>query len=242
MKVALITGAARRTGAEIARHLHAVGMNIVLHYHSSAKEADALLKELNAIRPASVVALRQNLSDICALPQFIDQAVSAFGCLHALINNASCFQKTILGGISVQDFDALMDTNLKAPFFLSQAAAPSLAKNRGCIINIADIHAKKAMRDYSIYTMSKAGLVMMTKAFAKELAPEVRVNAIAPGAIAWPEGANDLSDEHKQKIIHDTLLKRHGHPADIAKAVLFLINDAHYMTGQVLTIDGGRGC
>lgn len=238
--VVFITGAARRTGAEIARTLHAAGMNIVLHYHTSFHEAENLSSELNAIRPASVLSVCANLSEFSELQRLIECPIQTWGRLDALINNASCFDKTALGQVSENNYDALMNINMKAPFFLSQAAAPYLAKQHGSIINIADIHADRPMRDYSVYSMTKAGIVMMTKSFAKEWGPYIRVNAIAPGAIAWPEGENTLSQERKQKIIDDTALKRHGHPSDIAKAILFLLKDATYMTGQVLTLDGGR--
>lgn len=239
-KVALITGSARRIGAEIARNLHEAGMNIVLHYYSSENEAIDLCEQFNQIRAHSAVAVRANLEEIESASALITQAVAVWQRLDVLINNASRFYRTMLGKVTEYAWNDLMNSNLKAPFFLSQAAAPHLAKVQGCIINITDIHGESPLRDYSVYCMSKSGLLMMTKVLAKELGPLVRVNAISPGSILWPEGENTLSNEVKQKIISQTILQRHGHPEDIAQAVLFFVRDANYVTGQVLRIEGGR--
>jgi pteridine reductase len=239
-KVALITGAARRIGAEIARELHANGMNIVLHYNASEEAALHLSEELNQTRSASVIALRADLLVPESEQLLVDQAVKHWGRLDVLVNNASRFYRTEIGKITEYAWDDLMNSNVKAPFFLSQAAAPALAKQQGCIINITDIHGEHPLRDYAVYCISKGALIMMTKSLAKELAPSVRVNAISPGSILWPEGENTLSDVEKQKIIQQTALQRSGSPLDIAKAVLYLVRDATYVTGQVLSVEGGR--
>ena len=239
-KVVLITGAARRIGAETARVLHAAGMNIILHYHASGAEAEQLAFSLNKIRPHSAITLQANLSILAEIQPLIEQAVAVWGHLDALINNASRFYKTEIGAVAESAWNDLFESNLKSPFFLAQAAAPHLKKRQGAIVNLTDIHAERPMRSYAVYCMTKAGLVMMTKALAKELSPDVRVNAISPGEIAWPEGENSLSDEAKQKIVARIALKRHGDPNCVAKAVLFFLQDAEYVTGQVLVVDGGR--
>lgn len=238
--VALVTGAARRIGAEIARILHQNNFNVVLHYHQSKAEAEKLCKMLNQTRENSAVILKADLSDQKQLLPLIQKAAKTWGRLDALINNASCFYKTAIGKIDGKIWDAMMDTNLKAPFFLAQAAAPFLRKQHGCIVNIVDIHAHKPMLDYPVYNISKAGLLMATKTLARELGPEIRVNAVSPGAIIWPEGSNSLSAKLKEKIISHTALKRHGDANAIAKAVLFLVKDADYITGQDIPVDGGR--
>lgn len=236
-KVALITGAAHRIGAATARKLHIEGVNLILHYRSSRKAAQKLQAELNEKRENSVVLIQTDLHKIDSLPALIKEATAAWGQLDILINNASSFYKTPIGKVDENQWDDLMGSNLKAPFFLSQAAAPELKRNHGCIINMVDIHADRPLKSYPIYSMAKAGLVMMTRALAGELGPEVRVNAVAPGAILWPENIDEVT---KQRIISRTFLKRKGDPDDIAKAILFLVSDALYMSGQVLTIDGGR--
>lgn len=239
-KVALITGAARRIGAEIARTLHNAGMNIVIHYNSSEAEALELCAQLNQKRPHSVVAVRAELDQPENEKALIQQAVAAWGRLDVLINNASRFYRTPIGEVTEFAWEDLMNSNIKAPFFLSQAAAPHLSEQKGCIVNITDLHGERPLRDYSVYCISKSGLLMLTKILAKELGPSVRVNAVSPGAILWPEGKNSLSDKDKQKIIDGTALHRSGGPEDIAKAVLFFVRDAEYVTGQVVTVDGGR--
>ncbi|MDH5571875.1 MAG: pteridine reductase [Gammaproteobacteria bacterium] len=236
-KVALITGAAHRIGAATARKLHGKGVNLVLHYRTSRKAAQKLQAELNEKRENSVVLVQTDLHKIDSLPALIKEATAAWGQLDILINNASSFYKTPIGEANETHWDDLMGSNLKAPFFLSQAAAPELKRNHGCIVNMVDIHAERPLKNYPIYSMAKAGLVMMTRALAGELGPEVRVNAIAPGAILWPENIDEVT---KQRIVSRTFLKRKGDPDDIAKAILFLVRDALYMSGQVLTIDGGR--
>ncbi len=237
-KVVFITGAAHRIGATTARTLHAAGANIVLHYRQSKAGAETLQQELNALRADSVSLVQGDLLDSAHLDALVEKAHGAWGRLDALVNNASTFYPTPIGQVDETQWNDLIGTNLKAPFFLSQAAAPFLRRERGCIVSIVDIHAERPLREHPVYSMAKAGLVMMTKSLACELGPEVRVNAVAPGAILWPE--NGMDDETKQKIIDRTFLKRQGNPNDIARAVLFLIRDADYTSGQVLTVDGGR--
>lgn len=240
VKVALVTGAARRIGAEIAAVLHNAGMNIILHYHTSLQEADALCFKLNEKRPQSAMILRADLRDILSMENLVDQAVGAWGRLDVLVNNASQFYKTLLGETTEFTWDDLLTTNLKSPFFLSQAAAVHLRKNQGVIINIADIHGERPMGDYAVYCISKAGLIMMTKALAKELGPDVRVNAVSPGAIIWPEKDNELSADLKTEIVSRTVLKRSGESREIADIVAFLVKQGNYITGQVIAVDGGR--
>jgi len=237
-KTILITGAAHRIGAHMARTLHDQGANIVLHYRNSKTTAEALQNELNSLRAGSVFLVQGDLLEIQTIDHVIQQAVTLAGQLDVLINNASSFYPTPVGSVSEQQWDDLVGTNMKAPFFLSQAAAPYLKKTHGCIVNIVDIHADRPLRQYPVYSMAKAGLVMMTQALACELGPEVRVNAIAPGAIMWPD--NDMDEDTQEKIISRTFLKRKGDPHDIAKTAVFLIREATYMSGQVLTVDGGR--
>ena len=239
-KTALITGGAKRVGAASARLLHAAGANLMIHYRSSATEARALQAELNAIRPESVALIQADLLDIGGLPSLVNRTVATFGGLDVLLNNASSFYPTPVGSIGEEDWIDLMGSNLKAPLFLSQAAAPELKKRRGCIINITDIHAERPMKNYVVYSIAKAGLVGLTKSMARELAPEVRVNAVAPGPIMWPEDDANFDEVSRQRIISHTMLKRAGDPADIALAVRFFAMDTHFVTGQVLAVDGGR--
>ena len=236
-KVVLITGAAHRIGATTARMLHAEGMNILLHYRHSRDAAESLQTELNAIRTDSVHLIQADLHDSTKLPALVEQAIQIWGRLDVLINNASSFYATPIGTVTETQWDDLIGSNLKAPFFLSQAAAPYLRQQHGCIVSIVDIHAERPLKEFPVYSMAKAGLVMLTKSLACELGPEVRVNAVAPGAILWPE---NLGEKEKEKIISRTFLKRQGAPEDIARAILYLIRDAGYMSGQVLTVDGGR--
>lgn len=237
-KVVLITGAAQRIGAAIACMLHGEGMNLVLHYRSSRTEALALQRELNARRADSVLLVHADLLAVSGLPTLVNQALEAWGRLDVLVNNASTFYGTPVGRITEQAWDDLFGTNARAPLFLAQAAAPHLRARQGCIVNIADIHGDRPLKDHAVYSMAKAALVMMTRALASDLGPQVRVNAVAPGAILWPrEGVDEVT---KQRIVSRTFLKRKGDPQDIAKAVRFLIRDADYMSGQVLTVDGGR--
>lgn len=237
-KVVLITGGARRIGARIARTLHQAGMRLIIHYRSSDSEARALQKELVSGRAHSVTLVKGDLLDVSDITQVIEQAVDAYGRLDAVINNASTFYPTPVGEVSEAQWDDLIGTNLKAPFFVAQAAAPQLRKNQGCIINLADIYGLRPLASHPVYSSAKAGLIMLTKSLAQELAPEVRVNAVAPGAILWPESKSD--EIRQQQIIAHTPLKRMGAPDDISAAVLFLLRDATFTTGHVLTVDGGR--
>lgn len=239
-KVVLITGGARRVGAAICRNLHAHGASIMVHYRSSAKEARALQAELNLKRTDSVALIQADLLNLTMLPNLVGDTVKRFGRLDVVINNASSFFPTAVGEINDKAWDDLIGTNLKAPLFLSQAAVGQLKKNHGCIINIVDIHAERPMKNYVVYSMAKAGLVNLTRSLARELAPEVRVNGVAPGAIIWPEDEAWSDELSRQRIINSTLLKRVGDPEDIAKAVYFLIADAPYITGQIIAVDGGR--
>lgn len=238
-KVALVTGAARRIGAAIAADLHQAGWRVVIHHHASAQAAQALAGRLNATRPDSAVALRCDLLDEAALPMLVEATLSHFGRLDALVNNASTFHPTPVGRIGRSDWDDLAGSNFRAPLFLSQAAAPALRAAEGCIVNIVDIHATRPLPGYPLYSACKAALEGLTRALAIELAPQVRVNAVAPGPIAWPE--NDLFDtDARARIIEHTLLRREGDPGDIARTVRFLIGEAPYITGQVIAVDGGR--
>ena len=239
-KAALITGAARRVGAAITRKLHAAGANIVLHYRSSSDAAEAISKELNEKRPNSVVIVEADLLDVGQLQALPEIATSNFGSLDILVNNASTFYPTPMGDITEIDWHDLMGTNLKAPLFLSQAAAPHLRRSHGCIVNIVDIHADRPTRSYAVYSSAKGGLMAQTRALACDLAPEVRVNGISPGVILWPEDERWSDELARQRIIHTTLLKRVGEPDDIARTARFLIYDAPYITGQVIAVDGGR--
>ncbi len=239
-KVVLITGAAKRIGAYMTRFLHNKGMNVVIHYRHSSQDAQILCEELNAIRANSALTLQADLNSHLELSTLINKAYNMWHRLDVLVNNASSFYPTPLGQVNDEQWEDLFSSNLKAPFFLSQAAALSLKQTNGCIINITDIHADRPLRNFPVYCMAKAGLVMMTKSLAKELAPDIRVNAIAPGNILWPMDASELSDDLKQELTDRVALKRKGDPEDIAKTVWFLIEDAKYITGQVIAVDGGR--
>jgi len=237
-KTALITGAARRVGATIARTLHGAGANLVIHYRNSARDAEALAAELAATRPNSVTTIQADLLDIAKLPLLVEAATGTFGGLDVLVNNASTFYPTKIGEITPQTFDDLLGTNLKVPMFLAQAAVPALRRSRGLILNIVDIHSLRPLRNYSVYCTAKAGLHMLTRSLAKELGPEIRVNGISPGPVLWPEGQGDT--KQRDKIIERTILKRMGEPADIARTALFFAAHAPFITGQVLAVDGGR--
>ncbi|WP_119631765.1 pteridine reductase [Methylocaldum marinum] len=238
MKSALVTGAARRIGAEIARRLHAAGYHIVLHYHQSAADAEALADELNSRREDSVKLLQADLRETHKLNEVVQRAAAAWGGLDVLVNNASGFYATPLGTVTEEQWSDLLSSNLKAPFFLAQAAVPCLRGRNGCIINIGDIYADRPLGDYSVYSLAKAGLAGMTRVLAKELAPDIRVNGVAPGAILWPEHVADPI--RNAEILARVPMKRAGQASDIAKAVLFLVEDAPYVTGQILVVDGGR--
>jgi pteridine reductase len=237
-KAVLVTGAARRIGAAITRHLHAAGARVAIHHHSSASEARLLAAELDATRPGSAIALAANLLDLDALPALVERTLQAFGRLDVLVNNASTFYPTPVGSIQPAQWADLMGTNLRAPLFLSQAAAPALKAVHGLIINITDIHGLKPLRHHPVYSAAKAGLIMLTQSLARELAPEVRVNAIAPGPVMFP--AQGLAPQLEAQIIERTLLKRRGSPEDVAAAALYFAAHAPYVTGQMLSIDGGR--
>ncbi len=237
-KTVLITGAARRVGAEIARLMHGNGANLVLHYRSSVEDAAALERELNEVRPGSALCAECDLLEVAQLPGLVARALDAFGSLDVLINNASTFFPTPVGDITEIDWDDLLGTNLKAPLFLSQAAAPALQERAGLIINIADIHGMRPLRRYPVYSVAKAGLIMLTKSLARELGPQVRVNAVAPGPVMWP--ADGLEPALQQEIISRTALKRPGSAAEVAQACLFFASNASYITGQVIAVDGGR--
>jgi pteridine reductase len=238
-KIVLITGGAKRVGAAICRRLHAAGARLMLHYRESAGEARLLQAELNHARADSVALIQADLLDLQKLPAIVEQTLSTYGRLDALVNNASSFFQTQVGDISASDWEDLVGTNVRAPLFLAQAAAPALRKSQGAIVNITDIHAERPLKNYVVYSVAKAGLVGLTRSLARELAPEVRVNAVAPGPILWPD--DDSFDElSRQRIISHTPLRREGSPDDIAKAVHFLLADATYVTGETINVDGGR--
>jgi pteridine reductase len=237
-QVVLITGGARRVGAEIARTLHAAGANIVIHYRSSAAAAIALADQLNLLRPRSATIHSAHLSTADAPEKLVAATLLEFGRLDILVNNASSFFPTPIGQITVPQWDDLMGSNLKAPLFLSQAAAPSMRARHGLIINMIDIHGLRPLKAHPVYSSAKAGLAMLTRALARELGPEIRVNGIAPGPVLWPEV--DMEADLKREIIDKTALKRHGTPQDIARTALFLAKDAPYITGQIIAVDGGR--
>ncbi len=236
--VALVTGSAKRIGAEVVRKLHAEGMNVILHFNGSHELAERIANELNAIRPASLTLIQHNLLNFEQLNEFSQRVLGCYGRLDVLINNASTFYPTPMDEITHEQWDDLIGVNLKAPLFLSHAFANELKNNSGNIINIIDIHSGRPLKDYPIYCVAKAGLKMLTKSLARELAPEVRVNGVSPGAIMWPE-VEEYEPMHEE-IIDRTALKREGHPKDIANTVWFLINAADYITGQIIAVDGGR--
>ncbi len=239
-KVVLITGGAKRVGAAICRLLHAGGANLMVHYRSSATEARALQAELNLQRPNSVAIIQGDLLNLAVLPSLVQETIGHFGRLDVLINNASSYYATEIGEIDEEQWDDLIGSNLKAALFLSQAAAPELRKQHGCIVNITDMHAERPKKGYIVYSVAKAGLVTLTKSLAQELSPEVRVNAVAPGPVMWPENNPQFDEVYRQRVISQTLLKRIGESDDVAKAVRFLIQDAPFITGQVIAVDGGR--
>jgi pteridine reductase len=239
-KSVLVTGGAKRVGAAICRRLHAAGANVVIHYRSSRGEAAELAGELNAHRAGSAALAQADLLDIAGLPDLVQAAVDAHGRLDVLVNNASSFFPTPVGHIDERAWGDLIGTNLKAPLFLSQAAAPELRRARGSIVNITDIHAERPMGSYLVYSVGKAGLAALTRGLARELGPDVRVNAVAPGAIIWPEDDEWHDGKLQSEILDTVFLKRIGDPDDIARAVAFLVCDAPYVTGQILAVDGGR--
>ena len=237
-QVLLITGGARRIGAEITRTLHAAGACVLIHYRSSAAAAMALSDECNRSRPRSAAIYAADLSNAEAPDILVAAALAEFGRLDILINNASSFYPTPVGKITMAHWDDLMGSNLRAPLFLAQAAAPCLVKQRGLIINIVYVHGLRPLMGYPLYSMAKAGLAMLTRSLARELGPDIRVNGIAPGPVLWPE--HGMDEALKREIIGMTALKRHGSPQDIARTALFLAKDAPYITGQIIAVDGGR--
>ena len=237
-RTVLITGGARRLGAHVARAVHAAGANLVIHCHHSRTEAERLAAELELVRAASTAVLSADLLDVAQLPPLVRASCERFGTLDVLINNASTFYPTPLGSIEPKQWDDLMGTNLRAPTFLAQAAAPALRRARGLLLNMVDIHGIRPLREHTVYSTAKAGLIMLTRSLARELAPDVRVNAIAPGPVLWPEAGID--QDRKEKILEQTPMQHAGSPDDIARAVLFFASDAPFITGQVLAVDGGR--
>lgn len=234
----LVTGGARRIGAAIAGRLHAAGANVAVHYRTSTAEADALVAGFEQARAGSAAAFACNLNEVDALPALVQAVCARFGRLDVLVNNASSFYPTPVGSITAAQFEDLVGTNLRAPLFLSQAAAPFLRASGGLILNMADIHGQRPLRAHPTYSAAKAGLIMLTRSLARELGPEIRVNAIAPGPVLWPE--QGLDAELQDEIIGKTALKRGGSPEDIAAAAYFFAAEAPYVTGQVLAVDGGR--
>lgn len=235
---ALVTGAAKRIGAAIAKGLHAAGANVAIHYFSSATEAEALVAELNAARAGSALAVSADLKDTRTIAPMMRAVLAQTGRLDILVNNASSFYPTPLESVTEAQWDELIGSNLKAPLFLCQAALPELRKAGGVIINIIDVHAQRPLRNHPLYGVAKAGLAMLTRSLAKDLGPDIRVNGISPGAILWPE--TGVTDRVQHNIIREIALKRAGDPSDIAAAVVFLVRDAPYVTGQILAVDGGR--
>ncbi len=237
-KSVLLTGAARRVGATIARALHSEGANLLIHHRASGAAAAELTASLNAVRSGSAAIAQAELRDVAALAGLVRRAVTEFGQLDILVNNASSFYPTPVGEITAAHWDELIGSNLKAPLFLSQAATPELRRAHGLIVNIVDIHGLRPLKRYTVYCIAKAGLVMLTRSLARELGPEVRVNGVAPGPVLWPE--DEIDPALKEDIIARTALKRAGSPEDVARAVVFFAKDAPYVTGQILCVDGGR--
>jgi pteridine reductase len=237
-KWVLITGGAKRLGECTARTLHAAGANIAVHYRRSAAPAEALVASLNAARRDSALAVRADLLSSAQLVAAVDAVIARAGRLDALINNASSFYPTPLGEVTEEQWVDLIGTNLKAPLFLSQAVLPHLRKNRGSIVNLIDVHAIRPLRNHPVYGAAKAGLAMLTKSLARDLAPDVRVNGVAPGAILWPDGG--VGSKTEDSVLRQIPMGRTGTPEDVAACVLFLLRDAPYITGQIIAVDGGR--
>ena len=238
LKTALVTGGAKRVGAVIAQTLHQAGYNVIIHCRLSRQAADDLAQLLNSERADSAKVIQGDLNNETIYNNLIEQAFQCWNRLDVLINNASSFYPTPIGSITQDDWNNLINSNMKAPLFLAQAAAPYLKQTQGSIVNMIDVHAQRPMKEHPVYCAAKAGLAMLTMSLAKELGPEVRVNGVAPGAILWP--ANNMAEHTKNLILERTALKRPGQPIDIAKTILFLIKDADYITGQIIAVDGGR--
>ena len=241
-KVVLVTGGAQRVGAAIVRHLHAQGWTVLVHYRHSSQAATALVAELHNIRSMSAFSIYANLDNIEEINALPKRILELTGGLDALVNNASTFYPTRIGRASLDDWNNLISSNARAPFFLSQTLNPLLQEAHGTIVNIVDIHAQRPFKQHTIYCMAKAALQMMTYSLAKELAPKVRVNGVAPGAVLWPQAqtASAIANDTQQQILASVPLQRSGCPEDIARTVNFLINDAPYITGQIIAVDGGR--
>ncbi len=237
-KTALVTGGSKRIGATTVRLLHEAGYNLVIHCRLSRQSADSLAEELNKDRVDSARVIQGDLNDETIYNNLIEQAFKCWNRLDVLVNNASSFYPTPVGSITMDDWHNLINSNMKAPLFLAQAAAPYLKQTQGNIINMLDVHAQRPMKEHPVYCAAKAGLAMLTMSLAKELGPDIRVNAVAPGAILWPD--NEMPEHTKKIILERTSLKKAGDPIDIAKTILFLVRDAHYITGQIIAVDGGR--
>ncbi len=235
---ALVTGAAKRIGASIAAKLHAAGANVAIHYFNSAEPAQALAETLNRKRPESALAVGADLRDRAALETLVDTVTAHADRLDVLVNNASSFYPTPLASVTERQWQDLIDSNLKAPLFLCQTALPHLKAANGVVINIVDVHSQRPLRDHPVYGAAKAGLAMLTRSLAKDLGPDIRVNGVSPGAILWPE--TGLDENVRKSIVRQIPLRRAGEPDDIAAAVLFLVRDAPYVTGQIIAVDGGR--
>jgi pteridine reductase len=236
----LVTGAARRIGATIARTLHAAGARVILHCHRSREVAERLAADLNGARPRSCAVIDADLLEPASLPRLVDAAANVWGRLDGLVNNASSFFATPLGAVGEREWNDLIGTNLRAPLLLAQAAAPRLRESKGAIVNIVDIHAERPLAGFVVYTVAKAGLAGLTRSLALELAPDVRVNGVAPGAILWPEDGRHYDPAERERIVEQTPLARVGTPEDVAGAVKYLLFDAPFVTGQILAVDGGR--
>ena len=237
-KNALITGAAKRIGASISRNIHEAGYNVGIHYNSSKKDAKKLCEELNTKRAGSAQLFKADITKVSDSKSLVNSFLKWGGKLDLLINNASSFYPTPIGSVTEDNWNDLIGTNLKGPLFISQEASGSLKKNKGSIINLVDIHIKSPPKDHAVYIAAKAGLEILTRSLARDLAPEVRVNGISPGAILWPEGELDAAT--KDKILDSIPLKRKGNPQDISDCVLFLVNSASYISGQIISVDGGK--
>ena len=235
--VALITGAAKRIGAAMATRLHNEGFRVIIHYGHSKDDAHTLAQKLNDIRPESATCLQANLCDSEEVKALSDNAVSVWGQLDVLVNNASSFYPTPIGSISEDDWLSLVGSNVKGPLFLSQALAPALRKTKGCIVNMVDMHIDRPLPKHSVYLLAKSGLASLTQSLAIDLAPDIRVNGIGPGAILWPE--REMEDNEKDKLLSSIPLGELGKPDDIAQTLSFLVS-ASYVTGQIIFVDGGR--